>query len=318
MMQCVEGATEVSSGGVDFSDASCPWADGVRLCNALADDPGSWWSRILADPEIVTRCDEDGVVVRLRGTPFLEINRGGDELAVRIAHEYLIPAHPGSRAMLSAHGGRPPAARIDSLTELAARYTVVRKRVCGYPNRRGAVLDRLYRRHACVIGVDVPLPLGRVDLVALTPDGTCVFFLLRRYADQDLRLAGPGGIRARIRNLEAELRTCPRPWTLASGMISRMRALRGPWSRRFAMLPEPRLVHPRVRLVVVDFDHAQRQCGLADLRAMLERGLDRDQTREDILTIGDPGNISPRGLFSGIGHDGFFCAGRDAGNGAQS
>jgi hypothetical protein len=304
--------------GVGAEGASPPWLDLVRDCNMLRADPASWWSRILADPEIVPRCDETGIVLRLRGNAFLELQREGQALIARIAHEYLIPAHPGSRVVLTERDARPAVARIDSLEELAERYDVVRRRVCRDSNRRDAVLDRLYARHACVVGVDVPLAFGRVDLVALAPDGTCVFMLLRRYADQDVRLAGPGGICARIRGLEAGLCSVSRPHEAVSALVQRMRAVDGPWARRFALLPEARRIYPRVRLAVVDFDHAQRQSGLADLRMMLERGLDRDQAREDILTIGDPGNISHGVIFSGIGPDGNFHAGRRAGNGSQS
>lgn len=296
----------------EVSSLPASWPALVRRCNVLEADPDSWWSRILADPEIVVRCDENSVTLRLRGNPFLEIRDSGEDLVVRIAHEYLLPAPPGSRAVLTAHGALPAVARIDSLAELAARYEVVRRRVCQYPNRRGAVLDRLYLRHGCLVGVDVPLPFGRVDLVALAPDGTCVFMMLRRYADQDLRLVGPGGICTRLRALEAGLRLSPRPHEFLSAMVRRMRSLNGKWSRRFDMLPEPRRTYPWVRLLIVDFDHAQRQAGLPDLRLALERELDRAQAREDILTIGDPGNVAHGTIFSGIGLDGELRADRRA------
>lgn len=276
------------------------WSGVVQACNALRVDPGSWWSRVLADPEAVPRVGADCVVIRLRGREFLEARLEGGCLACRIRHEYLLPAHPGSRAVLTEDGIRPAPRCIGSLSELVAHYDVVRRRVCQNSCRRQAILDRLFLRHACLIGIDVVLPFGRADLLALSPDGTCVLLLLRRYADQDLRLRGPGGVCASILELEAGLKSATHPGTWIEDQLARMRALRGSWDRRFAALPEVRRIYPRVRLAVVDFDHAQRQGGLADARATLERGLGREDAWGDIMTIGDAGNLSHRAIFSGM------------------
>ncbi len=286
---------------IENRDGARPaWLGVVQACNALRVDPDGWWSRVLADPEIVPRVGDDCVVIRLRGHEFLEARLEGGRLACRVRHEYLIPAHPGSRAVLTADGIRPAPRRIGSLAELAAHYEAVRRRVCQRSCRRQAILDRLFLRHACLIGVDVALPFGRADLLALSPDGTCVLVLLRRYADQDLRLRGPGGVCARILELEAGLKSATHLETWVEDQLERMRALRGPWDRRFAAAPGARRIYPRVRLAVVDFDHAQRQGGLADTRAALERGLGREDVWGDILTIGDAGNLSHRAIFSGM------------------
>lgn len=287
--------------GAGQADGARPsWLGVVQACNALRTDPDSWWSRVLADPEAVPRVDEDALVIRLRGHEFLEARLEGGRLACRIRHEYLIPALPGSRAVLTADGIRPESRRIGDLAGLAAHYDAVRRRVIQHPRRRRAILDRLFLRHACVIGVDVALPPGRVDLVALGPDGICVLMLLRRYADQDLRLRGPGGVLARILELEGAVKSARHPRIWIEDVLERARALHGPWARRFAALPPVRRIHPWVRLAVVDFDHAQRLGGLAGLRRELARGLGREDDEDDILAIGDAGNLSHRVIFSGM------------------
>jgi hypothetical protein len=64
--------------------------------------------------------------------------------------------------------------------------------------------------------------------------------------------------------------------------------------RRAAFCP------PRARLLIVDFDHSQRQHGLPALRANIEAGLDHGAAQGDIHCIGDAGNISYGTFFSGI------------------
>lgn len=279
------------------------WAEITRQCNILLADQNSWWSRIVGDPDLVIRLDPSGLVVRLCGHNFLKIVLMGQELALKIAHEYLVPAPPGSRAMLTAHGASPKCARIDSLAALGARYPLIRQRVCSQPLRRAALLDRLYLRHHCFLAVDASLPWGQADLVALAPDGTCVCLLLRSYTDQDLRLRGQHGIGACLRKIEARLGACASPQAAITAMITRSRSLEGPWTSRFARLPEVKRVYPRARLLVVDFDLAQRHGGLNSLRHDLEQDLGPGYARADVLTIGDPGNIRPRDIFADIDPD---------------
>jgi hypothetical protein len=83
------------------------------------------------------------------------------------------------------------------------------------------------------------------------------------------------------------------------GLLERGAALDTPHSRRFRQ-PASLHVHPHARLLIVDFDHAQRQGGLESLRADLERGLDRSGARSDIHCLGDAGNISFGTFFSGL------------------
>ena len=59
---------------------------------------------------------------------------------------------------------------------------------------------------------------------------------------------------------------------------------------------------PRPRLLLVDFDHAQRLGSLDTLCGTLMR-LDPELERNDILASGDPGNISIKTLFSGLEAD---------------
>jgi hypothetical protein len=176
----------------------------------------------------------------------------------------------------------------------------VRRRACQHVDRRQSVLDRLFLRHGAILAIDAPLGPGRIDLVALGPDGTCVLYVLRRYQDADLRLSGPGGVSQKLRRWDVWLSESGPALEQVGALLDRARLLHGPRQTRFTRLPSPRRIHPRARLLIVDFDHAQRLHGLAKLRGDLDAGLDRNASGDDILAIGDPGNITHTILFSAI------------------
>ncbi|SFJ12033.1 hypothetical protein SAMN04488082_101372 [Desulfomicrobium apsheronum] len=275
------------------------WPELCRRCNELRLDPRSWWARIIGDVEAVPRVDETGITVRLRGNVFAEVCLHGPALQCRIAPEHLLLSHPGSMAVLGDAEALPRQRRVECLADLARFHERVRRRVCRHEDRRAAILDRLFLRHSCVLGVDAVLPSGRADLVVLSPRGTVVFFLLRRYQDGDLRLAGRGGIVWRMHELGRLLADKEVMDSWFHDFLERSRALETPHLKRYRFAGNP-VIHPRARLLIVDFDHAQRLGGLPSLRADLETGLDQGAIRDDIHCIGDAGNISYTTLFSGI------------------
>jgi len=273
------------------------WLELCLRLNELRREESGWWSKVVTDSEAVPRVDESGVAVRLHGNAFVEIGLRGGETLCRIESEHLLLAHPGGRAVL---GDDAACARsVRTLSELAEHYDHVRRRACRHADRRQAILDRLFLRHSCVLAVDAPFAAGRVDLVALSPQGAAVFFLLRRYADGDLRLKGRGGIVWRMREMDGRLADQAAASVWIRGLLERGAALDTRHARRYR-LPGSLHVHPHARLLIVDFDHAQRQAGLPALRADLEHGLDRRGARSDIHCLGDAGNISFGTFFSGL------------------
>jgi hypothetical protein len=283
--------SELGAGGV--------WRELCARCNELRLVPESWWARIAADPEAVFCVEESAVRVRLRGSVLAEVELRGTGLQCRIAPEHLLLSHPGARAVLGDAGAAAEPGRVASLADLAVHYDHVRRRVCMGQDQRSTVIDRLFLRHSCILIVDAPLPSGRADLVALSPGGDVVFYLLRRYCDPLLRLKGRGGIVWRMQELSGCLADDEAMTLWVQRLLERSRLLETPHSRRFRFAGRPR-VHPRARLLIVDFDHAQRQHGLPSLRANLEDGLDHSAARGDIHCIGDAGNISYGTFFSGI------------------
>ena len=282
------------------STPSCPMPAWHRLCrrlNGMRFDENGWWNRFVSDREAVFRVDESEVTLRLHGNVFAEIGLRDGTPQCRIESEHLLLAHPGAKTVLDA--GEGDVRHVRSLSELAARYSHVRRRVCRHTDRRQAILDRLFLRHSCVLAVDVPFPPGRIDLVTLSPQGAAVFFLLRRYADGDLRLKGRGGIPWRMGEADRWLADTEAAGAWVRGLLERCAALETSHSRRYRM-PGAITVYPFIRLLIVDFDHAQRLGGLASLRASLEDGLDRSAARSDIHCLGDAGNISYGTFFSGI------------------
>lgn len=275
------------------------WRELCRRCNELRLLPESWWARMAADPEAVFCVGQAGVTVRLRGSVLAEVELRGAGLQCRIAPEHLLLSHPGARTVLGDEGAAGDPGRVASLEELAARYDHVRRRACLGRDKRAAVMDRLFLRHSCILAVDAALPTGRADLVALSARGDAVFFLLRRYGDPLLRLKGRGGIAWRMEELNRCLADDQAASLWVRNLLQRSRLLDTPHSRRFGFLGTPR-VHPRARLLVVDFDHAQRLHGLPALRAELEAGLDHTAAEGDIHCIGDAGNVSYGTFFSGI------------------
>ena len=147
--------------------------------------------------------------------------------------------------------------------------------------------------------MDAALPSGRADLVALSSRGDVVFYLLRRYLDPLLRLRGRGGIVWRMQEFNRSLADDEAMTFWIQRLLERFRLLNTPHSRRYRFQGNL-CVHPRVRLLIVDYDHAQRLHGLPPLRANLEDGLDHSAAQGDIHSIGDAGNISYGTFFSGI------------------
>ena len=279
------------------------WRELCARCNDLTLEPDGWWRMIVSDPEVVPRVDESGITVRLRGNPFVEVRLRGRAPQCRIAPEHLLTSHPGARTVLGDAKTAEEPKRVQSLADLACHYDQVRRRVCQHVDRRQIILDRLFLRHPCILAVDATLPHGRADLVALSPEGTAVFFLLRRYCDGDLRLKGRGGIVWRMGEMNRWLADEPAVAAWLRELLERSAALQTRHSRRYGF-SKTLTVHAHARLLIVDFDHAQRQSGLPSLLdefdTNLEPGLDRMPTQSDILCIGDPGNIFHRTLFSGI------------------
>jgi hypothetical protein len=294
-MQGLEG---LHSGYCPEAGSDGDWRELCRRCNELRLVKESWWARIVSDPEAVPYVEESAVKVRLRGNSFAEVELRGPGLQCRIAPEHLLLTHPGARTVLGDEVAPQPK-RVQNLSDLARSYDHVRRQVCRHEDRRAAILDRLFLRHSCVLAVDAALPSGWADLVTLSPHGTAVFFLLRRYQDGDLRLHGQGGIVWRMHELNRCLANEQVMGSWLRDLLERSCALETPHSRRYRLAANP-VIHPRVRLLIVDFDHAQRLEGLPSLRADLEAGLDHSAARSDIHCIGDAGNISHSTFFSGI------------------
>lgn len=273
------------------------WRELCRRCNILCASPGSWWHTILSDPEAVPLVEADGISVRLRGNLLLRVELRGQGVHCRVPPEYLLRVHPGSLAVLT-EDQSSPVTSIASLEELTASYAQVKRRACNVTHRRRAVQDRLFLRHGAFLAVGAQFPPGNADLIAVHPDGLWTVFFLRQYADADLRLAGPGGVAHGLMQWRRWLGgddAIAHMWEL----LARMQALHGPLHRRFKRFPETVRIFPRPRLLLVDFDHAQRLGGLDTLLGSLLE-LDPDLKREDIFAIGDPGNISLKLLFSGM------------------
>jgi hypothetical protein len=300
---------------MDFKEGQMPDVDGQNsrpeldvsgawreLCVRLSElrlEPQSWWARILADPEAVFCVEESALKVRLRGSVLAEVELRGGGLACRIAPEHLLLSHPGARTVLGDAVAAAEPGRVASLADLAAHYDHVRRRVCLVQDKRAAIIDRLFLRHPCILAVDAKLPTGRADLVALSPQGDVVFYLLRRYSDPLLRLKGRGGIVWRMQELSRCLADDEAMALWVQRLLQRSRLLETPHSRRFRFAGRP-FVHLRARLLIVDFDHSQRQHGLPSLRANIEDRLDHGAAQGDIHCIGDAGNISYGTFFSGI------------------
>lgn len=273
------------------------WKELCAVLNGLRRVAGNWWRQMTEDDEAVPRVDESAVAVRIRGNVLAEISLCHGAPQCRIEPEHLLLAHPGARAVLGE--GETEVRAVRTLGELAGHFGQVRRRACRHTDRRQAVLDRLFLRHACVLAVDAPFGGAPVDLVAMSPQGMVVFFLLRRYADADLRLRGRGGVGWRMTELDRRLADTQAAAIWVHDLLERCAALDTRHCRRYRV-PRHLHIHPHARLMVVDFDHAQRQAGLDALRADLEDGLDRSGARSDIHCLGDAGNISFGTFFSGI------------------
>lgn len=273
------------------------WRELCWRLNDLAATSDSWWQKIVADPDTVVRVDGASIEVRLRGTVLVTVEPHGDGVRCRIAPEFLLRSHPGARAVLTADGLVPEPSCIGSLEEFAKLYQHVRRRGCQHSDRRQAILDRLFLRHSAILAVAAAFHQQRVDLVTISPHGTCSVFLLRRFADGDLRLRGRGGIVWQMRELDRLIayEDVSRAWI--QELIERGLALQTRFRRRYERKVSS--VYPHARLLVVDFDHSQRHGELLSLRSELEAGLDRRVAPDDMLFIGDPGNISLKTLISG-------------------
>lgn len=273
------------------------WRELCRRCNILYTSTGSWWHTVLSDPEAVPRVDADSISVRLRGNLLLRVELRGKKIHCRVPPEYLLRVHPGSLAVLT-EDQSSSFTSVMSLEELGAAYALVRRRACQNTNRRRAVQDRLFLRHGVFLAVDAQLPPGNADLIAVHPEGFWTVYFLRRYADADLRLAGVGGVTHGLKLWRKWLADSEATEHM-SELLTRTQALSGPLQRRFKRFSESVRIFPRPRLLLVDFDHAQRLSGLDALLDSLMR-LDPDLQREDVFAIGDPGNISLKLLFSGM------------------
>ncbi|HCU69038.1 MAG TPA: hypothetical protein DGF30_07385, partial [Desulfomicrobium sp.] len=220
------------------------WRELCAGLNRLHLDEKSWWNAIVEDREAVLRVDDSAVEVRIRGNVLAVIGMGGGEPQCRIEPGHLLLTHPGSRVVL--RSVETDARSVRNLTELAEHYDHVRRRACRHSDRRQAILDRLFLRHSCVLAVDAPFSAGLVDLVALSPQGTAVFFLLRRYADGDLRLNGRGGVVWRMREMDSLLADQAAASIWIRGLLERGAALDTRRTRRYR-LPGPLHVHPHAR-----------------------------------------------------------------------
>lgn len=285
-----------------------PWQQICQTCNTLYQDKNSWWSRIAHDPQIVPRVDKNSITLRLGGVEFLILEPRGTGVHGRIAPEFLLCTHPGSRFALSEDTLSPHPLFITSLADLGQQYDQVCRRVWARSRRNQAVLDRLFLRHINVLAVATPLSLGIVDLVVVSPQGVCLLYLLRSYKDPSLRRAGPGGVAHLMDAMNLKLEHSPKIQLEVQLFLERLRALGGPWKTRIDRYPDLLTLYPRIRLVIYDFDQAQRQVGLDTVVANLAKnlaqgtmsGLDQEGWDGDIFTIGDPGNISHKLLLSGI------------------
>jgi len=273
------------------------WPLGCAL-NSLAEEAGSWWQAVLAEQTCVISAGCDEVVVRLCGNELLRVRIVQERVDVHVPEEYLRLNHPGYRVVLRAGEEAKSCRRIVSLTDFGRSFRKVCRNVLHVTERRRAIQDRLWLRHDCLVGLDVSLCGVLVDMVAVRPDGTCVCYLLRRYADQDILLGGPGGVVDSMAMLERQQSMLL--LDEVRRLLERQRYLVHRQQRRFCRMADPVRLHPRVRLLVVDFDDAQRQLGIPGLRSRFAALSGRGDDQNEVITVGDPGNVSLKALFSGM------------------
>lgn len=277
-----------------------PWQQICLTCNALYQDKNSWWQPIAHDPQIVPRVDKHSIALRLGGIEFMILEPRGTGIHARLAPEFLLRTHVGSRFVLTHEHLSPEPLFVSSLDELGLHYALVRRRVLAHSQRHQAVLDRLFLRHRHILAVAIPFSIGLIDFSILTPQGLCFLYLLRPYNHPALHSQGPNSIVHYQQSINHWLTKDHQGQKEVQELLKRTQALQGPWSTRLASQLSQITLYPRIRLIIYDFDQAQRQLGLSTLLTNLENNqdqvtrlaLDPNGWSGDIFTIGDPGNIT--------------------------
>ena len=141
-----------------------------------------------------------------------------------------------------------------------------------------------------------------VDLGAIDDKGKLVLFEVKLFENKEIRSAKTPSVLKQLLKYEKIIKRHEQKILNAfKDQFELYSQLKGRFFRQKKRLsPQSLSIYPRVRLIITDFDSAQRDALLLSIRKTIEDGMDWEENSPDLITVGLPQNINESHLFQGI------------------
>ena len=289
-----------------------PFVDALNDCYQRE---GSWWRRIADDPDVFIAIRDGYLNVYVSGGSLLRVGYTRSEgLVCSIHEEYLILRSPRAYVRLT-RDQTPEVEMVQGTDGLAARYSAIKRRIARFSHPERAGENVIASRLPCIVDMEAAFSwekgeprrgrVGRVDLVALAPSGKLVLIEAKLLASPELRDGDPPSVVCQLGDYHAWLRKDRLQLVKAyQHVIELYRRLRGRFlQERVNQLADTKVldVHARPRLLIFGFSEREKREYLKPLVAGLcQSSSDGRPTVDDIVTVGDPRNLTGRALLRGV------------------
>ncbi len=275
----------------------------IKKMNDLYEDENSWWHKIVEDDEVFIRIRKNELRVMIHGGLLLLVTMKAGKIVCKINEEYLFLKSDRDPYIVLEESGRT-AKYVKGLEEFVRHYSKIKRRIKSLIGKERQVSHALSLNIKQMVDREVGLvdkPESKnvkfVDLAAVSDAGMLVFYEVKLFDNNEIRSLKTPRVVKQIQIYERLIKANQDKIIKAyNDQFQVISQLKGSFFKKRLPAPKVSYVHPRVRLIITDYDDAQRKWFLPQIRSQLEESL----KTSDIITVGGYRNIKKERLFRGL------------------
>lgn len=276
----------------------------IHEINALYENENSWWHKIIEDNEVFIRIRKNELRVMVHGGLLLLVTIKAGKIVCKINEEFLFLKSDKDPYVVLEENARTTIKYVKGLEEFVRYYLKIKRRMRLLIGKERQVSHALSLNVKQMVDREVGLvdePENKkvkfVDLAAVSESGKIVFYEVKLFDNKEIRSLKTPSVVDQIQEYERLIKKDRDKIIEAyNDQFQTISQLKGSFFEKRLPAPKVSSVYPRVRLIITDFDDAQREWFLPQIRSQLEESLETS----DIITMGGYKNIKKEHLFRGL------------------
>ena len=280
--------------------------------NNLYEDRNSWWRKIADDDEVFILIRNNRLHVLANGGLLLQVEHTRGSITCKTHEEFLSLRSENNPYVVLEEDQTSPIQRVQGLSGLANHYQKVKRRIKLFTGREKQVVQDLGLGITQIIDLEVGLAgrkrrnatrrgARRIDMAGISDEGMLVFFEVKLFDNSEIRSPATPKVVRQLQEYERLLKKFQRE--ILNGYNEQFKMyerLNGNFFRKRIPKINEFELHPRVRLIITDFDGIQRTFLLPKFMEGISQGLGWSVDSPDLITVGKHRIIKKSRLFKGL------------------